>query len=490
MLKNNMGLYDAFKAKDARFDGRFFVGVSSTGIYCRPVCRARQPKAENCTFFATAAEAEHAGYRPCLLCRPELAPGLSVTDATSTLAQKAARLFEENCRSGQSLDKFAGQLGCTDRHLRRAFRTEYNVSPVQYLQTCRLLLAKNLLTDTSLSIIDVAMASGFGSLRRFNDVFKKHYRRSPAALRKQMPEDKKQNNSITLSLSYRPPYPWDDMLRFLSGRCIPGVDLVKDHMYWRTAHFITEKKDSIYGWIRVSHNPAKNSLSITISETLLSVLPQVLGKIRHMFDLYCEPQIIYQTLASMNDIHPGLCRLGTRLPGCFDHFEMAVRAVLGQQITVKAASTLAGRIVNAYGTPIQTGISGLTHTFPTPERILDLEDGIENHLGSLGVTCARSRTIKDLAVAFVQKNVDFGLCSNPEEEIKKLLTIRGIGNWTAQYIAMRTMSWTDAFLETDAGIKKALNEYTPKELLTLSQAWRPWRSYATINLWNSLYKEV
>ena len=486
MLKNGSGLYEAFKAKDARFDGRFFVGISSTGIYCRPVCRAKQPKVENCTFYSTAAEAEQAGFRPCLLCRPELAPGSSITDATANLVYRAARMLEENCGNGQSLNELAGRLGCTDRHLRRVFTAEYNVSPVQYLQTCRLLLAKNLLTDTDLSVLDVAMAAGFGSLRRFNDLFKKQYNLSPTALRKRTSKEKKHNSDVTLALGYRPPYRWEEILNFLAGRAIAGVDTVKNGEYMRTVHLVTAEGKHVYGWIRVGHKSPNNALTITANETLLPVLPQVLARVRHLFDLYCDPDAVYQILSSMNDIRPGLCMLGIRLPGCFNAFEMAVRAVLGQQITVKAASTLAARIVNTYGTPIKTGIEGLTHVFPSPEDILTLDGPIENHLGPLGVIAARSRTIYDLARAIVQREIDFDLCAQPEEEIKKLMTIRGIGSWTAQYIAMRAMEWPDAFLETDVGVKKALETYTSKELLKMAEAWRPWRSYATINLWNTL----
>jgi len=485
-VENTAGLYAAFKAKDARFDGRFFVGISSTGIYCRPVCRARQPKPENCTFYHTAAEAEQAGYRPCLLCRPELAPGTSITDATANLVYRAARMLEENCGSGLSLDELAGRLGCTDRHLRRVFTAEYNVSPVRYLQTCRLLLAKNLLTDTNLSVLDVAMASGFGSLRRFNDLFKKHYNLAPTVLRKRMSQEKRHSSNVTLALGYRPPYPWDEMLRFLAGRAITGVDMVKNGEYLRTVHMVTSENKHLYGWVRVGHRQEKNTLTVTVSETLLPVLPQVLARVRHLFDLYCEPDAVYETLQVMNDIRPGLCVLGTRLPGCFDPFEMSVRAVLGQQITVKAASTLAARIVETYGTTIQTGIDGLTHVFPTPENILALDGPIENHLGPLGVIAARAKTIYELAHALQQGDINFDLSANPEEEIKKLMAIRGIGSWTAQYIAMRAMEWPDAFLETDVGVKNALPDYTSKELLTIAEAWRPWRSYATMNLWNTL----
>ena len=486
MVTDSTGLYAVFKAKDARFDGRFFIGIATTGIYCRPVCRAKQPKEENCSFYPTAAAAEQAGYRPCLLCRPELAPGSSITDATAHLVYRAARILEKNCGNGESLKELAGLLGCTDRHLRRVFTATYHVSPVQYLQTCRLLLAKNLLTDTHLSVVDVAMAAGFGSLRRFNDLFKKHYQLSPTALRKRMSEEKKQSGHISLALGYRPPYLWEDMLGFLAARAIPGVETTHDGAYLRTVHLLDVKKNHVYGWLRVGHLPQKNVLTVTVSETLLPVLTQVLSKVRLLFDLYCDPHTVYETLAPMNEIRPGLCVLGTRLPGSFNAFEMAVRAVLGQQITVKAAGTLAGRLVNAYGTPIETGIEGLTHAFPTPEDILALDEPIENHLGPLGITGARSRTIRKLSKALDQREIDFDHCVQPEKEMKKLLEIPGIGNWTAQYIAMRTMEWPDAFLETDVGVKKALLPHSSKELLEMAEAWRPWRSYATINLWNSL----
>lgn len=483
---DSTGLYAAFKSKDARFDGRIFVGISSTGIYCRPVCRARQPKIENCTFYSTAAEAEQAGYRPCLLCRPELAPGTSLTDATANLVYRAARMLEKNCGSGQNLDEIAGRLGCTDRHLRRVFTAQYNVSPIQYLQTCRLLLAKNLLTDTNLPVLEVAMASGFGSLRRFNDLFKKHYNLSPTALRKSVSKENSRNGNITVALGYRPPYPWDEMLTFLAGRAIVGIEFVKNSEYMRTVHLKSAEGKQIYGWVRVGHAPKKNALSVTVSEALLPVLPQVLARVRHLFDLNCDPDAVYETLHVMNDLRPLLCKLGTRVPGCFDAFEMSVRAVLGQQITVKAASTLATRIVENYGTPVQTGIDGLTHIFPSPNDILTMGEKVRDNFGVLGVTSARSNTIYALAKALSRGEIDFEFPTRPEDEMKKLTEIRGIGGWTAGYIAMRAMEWTDAFLETDAGVKNALPEYTSKELLRLAEAWRPWRSYATINLWNSL----
>ncbi len=486
MIGSDSGLYAAFKAKDARFDGRFFVGVSSTGIYCRPVCRARQPKAENCTFYATAAEAEQAGYRPCLLCRPELAPGNAITDATANLVYRSARMLEERCGNGQGLEEIAGQLGCTGRHLRRVFTEEYNVSPVQYLQTCRLLLAKNLLTDTNLPVLEVAMAAGFGSLRRFNDLFKKKYNLSPTALRKRVAEGKKHNGEITLALGYRPPYHWEKMLDFLAGRAITGVEIVKNGEYMRAVRLKDAKGKHATGWIRVGHKEKRHALSVTVSETLLPVLAQVLARVRHLFDLYCDPGAVYETLKGMNALRTGLCVLGTRVPGCFNAFEMAARAVLGQQITVKAASTLASRVVAVYGTPVETGIEGLTHVFPSPEDIMLLDGAIDGHLGPLGIISTRAKTIYELARSLAQGEIALDFCAQPEEEMKKLMKIRGIGSWTAQYIAMRAMEWPDAFLETDAGVKKALEPYSSKELLDMSEAWRPWRSYATVNLWNTL----
>ncbi|NLC97250.1 MAG: DNA-3-methyladenine glycosylase 2 family protein [Erysipelotrichaceae bacterium] len=479
-------LYAAYKSKDPRFDGRFFIGVSSTRIYCRPICRARTAKQKNCTFYLTAAEAEQSGYRPCLLCRPELAPGPSITDANNVLAYKSARMLIENCDSNQTLDELAMRLGCTDRHLQRIFKTEYNVFPMQYLQTCRLLLAKNLLTDTSLPIVDIAMTVGFGSLQRFNDLFKTHYKLSPSLLRKKISKEKNQTKDLILELGYRPPYRFEEILSFLAARAIPGVEVIKDMQYMRTVRLIDSNKNPVYGWIKVGNIPEKNALSVTLSETLLIVLPQVLVRVSRLFDLNCDPEIVHNALSSMKDIRPNISTFGIRLPGCFNTFEMAVRAVLGQQITVKAANTLAGRLVVTFGMQVKTNIQGLTHVFPSPKDFLELDKPIENYLGPLGIIKSRARTIYELSKVMEQGSINFEFCCRPEDEIEKLLKIPGIGKWTANYIAMRTMEWTDAFLETDVGIKKALYPRLAKEMLAIAEQWRPWRSYATIILWNSL----
>lgn len=478
--------YPVFKSHDARFDGRVFVAVSSTGIYCRPVCRVKMPKEDNCAFYNSAAAAEAAGYRPCLRCRPELAPGFAPIDAGSRLSRKAALLMEDDCFYDSSIEKLAKELDVTDRHLRRSFLSEYGVSPVQYLQTYRLLLAKNLLTDTNLPVTDIAFTAGFGSVRRFNAVFKKHYRMSPSALRKQVkPAHLAGYDSITLYLGYRPPYLWNGILNFLQGRAIPGVELVSDNAYHRTVTLPHNQK-MYRGWITVQHAEKKNMLSVTISGTLLPVLSKVLMRVKHLFDLHCDPVEIYDKLAVMNNIKEGMCVSGTRLPGSFDAFEMAVRAVLGQQITVKAAKTLATRIASTFGTEISTPFAELTHTFPTPEDFCALTGSIENHLGVLGVTGARARSILALASALRNGDLELSRNANPDIQRKKLLALPGFGPWTVQYIAMRALGWPDAFPDTDYGVKKALSGYSPKEIVELAEQWRPWRSYATIHLWNSL----
>jgi AraC family transcriptional regulator of adaptative response / DNA-3-methyladenine glycosylase II len=477
--------YPAFKAHDARFDGRIFVGVSSTKIYCRPVCSARIPKEENCTFFKSAAAAEAAGYRPCLKCRPELAPGSAPVDAAAHIAKKAALLMEEGLPFG-SLEDAARSFGVTGRHLRRVFLKEYGVPPVQYVQTHRLLMAKSLLTDTGLGVTDIAFAAGFGSVRRFNALFQQHYRLSPSSLRNKAERLKEGGqDSITLYLGYRPPYLWDNILSFLSERAIPGVESVADHAYCRTT-VIQNGGKTYRGWIKVGNAEKKNALSVTVSVALLPVLQVVLARIKHLFDLDCDPLEIANRLSIMNEIKDGMCVSGIRVPGCFDGFEMAVRAVLGQQITVKAARTLAGRIASTYGAELKNPAYELTRTFPTPADICGLDGPIENHLGVLGVTGTRARSIRALAEGIESGDIALSVSADPEMQMQKLLALPGFGPWTVQYIAMRALNVPDSFPCTDYGVKKALNGSTQKEILELSEQWKPWRSYATVLLWNSL----
>lgn len=476
--------YPVFKAHDARFDGRIYVGVSSTGIYCRPVCSAKIPKEENCTFFGSAAAAEAAGYRPCLKCRPELAPGSAPVDAAGHFAKKAVLLMEEGLPDG-SLEDVAKSLGITGRHLRRVFLSEYGVSPVQYIQTQRLLMAKSLLTDTGLPLTGIAFAAGFGSIRRFNALFQKQYHLPPSSLRKKTEQAKEgMKDSITVYLGYRPPYLWDNILAFLGERAIPGVESVLDHAYHRTVQLQNGGK-TYRGVISVRNAEKKNALSVTVSMALLPVLQTVLARVKHLFDIDCDPAEICSCLSVMNEIKDGLCVNGIRVPGCFDSFEMAVRAVLGQQITVRAARTLAGRIACAYGTELEMPAHGLNHTFPAPADICSLDGPIENHLGTLGVIGARARSIRALAEKMASGDIKLSISADPKTQMQNLLDLPGFGPWTVQYIAMRALSWPDAFPHTDYGVKKALNGLMPKEILELSEQWKPWRAYATVLLWNS-----
>lgn len=520
-------LYRALVARDARFDGHFFVGVSSTGIYCRPVCRARTPRRPNCTFYRTAAQAEAAGFRPCLLCRPERAPGTSTLEARSDLARQAAQILQDTCGDGLSLEDLARRLGCSSRHLRRVFVDAYGVSPAAHLRTCRLLMAKQLLTDTALSVADVAMASGFGSVRRFNDVFRERYRLSPTALRAQRrrlpgtdeggPARRAAPDGVTLGLGYRPPYRWDDVLRFLEARAIPGVEAVRrapaadgdageaGGEYARTVRVVAGDGTPRAGWVRVGNDPRSHVLTVTLAPSLLPVLPQVLARVSHLFDLSCDPRIVADALdPALNHVRPGAFRAGTRVPGCFDAFEMAARAILGQQVNVQAARTLAGRVAanDALGTAIDTGITGLTRLFPTPETIaaLSAPGEVEDRLGPLGITRTRARSLLAIAQGIADGPLALDPRADPARAVAALQAIPGVGPWTANYLAMRALGWPDVFLETDIGIRRALappaeaappssratRRPAPTELRAMAEAWRPWRSYATVSLWNSL----
>ncbi len=489
-------LYEAFKANDSQLDGRYFMGVTSTGIYCRPVCGARMPKKENCRFFTSAAEAEQAGFRPCLICRPELAPGRSISDATSNLALRAARTLRDTCGSGESIETLAGKLGYTDRHLRRVFERTYHLTPVQYVQTCRLLTAKNLLTDSNLSIGDIALASGFKSVRRFNEAFKSHYRMAPSSLRKEASHKGTNErgisssaislSGISLKLGYRPPYAWESMLHFLESRAIETIEVIRDNAYYRTVSMKTNTGKLITGWIKVSNLPERNCIRLTMSESLLPVLTHVVARVRLLFDLDAEPALIYNALKSMEGIKPGSLRQGTRLPGSFDAFETAARAIIGQWISIQNANVQAAKVAQKYGTPIQTGVPGLSRSFPTADWVVRQGTHLLDDFGNLGITSARSKAILALAQAIIHGNVLLEPVSDPQEQMSNMLALKGIGPWTANYIAMRTMGYTDAFLETDSGIKHALEGTNSKEMLDMAENWRPWRSYAVVNLWNTL----
>ncbi|KAA0889851.1 AlkA N-terminal domain-containing protein [Oryzomonas rubra] len=485
MLLDATACYTALRARDSRFDGCFFVGVSSTGIYCRPVCRARTPKEENCSFYASAAAAEAAGFRPCRRCRPELAPGLARVDAETRLARLAAQRMESDGLSDTTIAEMADSLGATDRHLRRVFAGEYGVSPVAWLQTQRLLAARRLLTETAMPIMQVAMNTGFGSVRRLNALFRTRYGSTPTDLRKRGGACHDPAAPITLLLGYRPPFAWETLLKFLGERAIPGVESVDASRYRRTVA-ITYKGVAHRGWIAVSHRPERHVVAVTLSSSLFPVINQVLARVRFLFDLNCTPEDIAEKLATMEIGGARVFEPGLRLPGCFDPFEMATRAILGQQITVRAARTLAMRIAVHLGDRVQTPFKELTLTFPTVERICSLECPIEDLLGPLGVIGTRARSIGALAEAMRQGVIRLEPGAEPAREMAHMAALPGFGPWTVHYLAMRALGWPDAFPHMDYGVKKALMGLTSKEILALAQGWSPWRSYATLSLWSHL----
>jgi AraC family transcriptional regulator of adaptative response / DNA-3-methyladenine glycosylase II len=474
--------YSAVLSRDRRFDGVFFVGVSSTKIYCRTICSVKTPRPENCTFYPSAAAAEQAGYRPCLRCRPELAPGQAKVDAIARLAQAAANQIEQGALIKQSVGELAKSLGISDRHLRRILQQEFGVSPIQLAQTQRLLLAKQLLTDSNLPIIEVAFASGFSSVRRLNALFQKRYRLNPTALRKatDLPAD-----TLRCELAYRPPLNWPALLSFLRGRAIAGVEnIVGDreashreacqaNRYQRTVRL-----GQYQGWIQVSLLPQQNKLQVELSSSLIATILPVLTRVKALFDLAADPVPIAHHLRSLSASVGGL-----RVPGAFDGFEIAVRAIMGQQISVKAATTVMGRLVKTFGTPIETSIAGLTHLMPTPEQIADLS---LSDLTALGMTANRAVAIRAIARDLADNPLRLDACTEIESTLAHLKTLPGIGDWTAQYIAMRVLAHPDAFPHADLGLRRALKVEKPAQVLQLAEAWRPWRAYAAMCLWQSL----
>ena len=420
-----------------------------------------------------------------MTCRPEIAPGISLVDANANLAKRAAILLRDSCTESMGIEKIAAKLGYTGRHLRRAFVLEYGTTPSQYVTSCRLLLAKSLLTDSGLPISRVAEASGFGSVRRFNDAFKKHYRLTPSDLRKRRSEDALPKGGILVRLGYRPPYDFDDLLAFFRDRALEGIEVVDESSYARTVRLPKADRSVAEGWLRVRNEPSRNRLALEMSDSLAPVLPSVIGRVRRMFDTDSNPTAIAEGLASLKDAAPNVEVDGVRLPGCFDPFETACRAVLGQQVSVKAANKMAARIARAFGMSVEAGIAGLDRAWPSPANVAALAS-IEDAFGELGVIRTRSRVICEIARMLVEGELDLGPTANATKQMEELLRIKGVGPWTANYIILRTLSYPDAFLETDAGIAHALPNMTPQERLDAVERCRPWRSYAVVALWNSL----
>ena len=509
MTNDHAALYNALASRDPRFDGVFFVGVTSTGIYCRPICTARTPRAANCRFFESAAAAEKASFRPCLRCRPELAPGHAPVDDAQRIAALVANRIEEGLLDdGSSLEKIAAHFGWSSRQIRRMVRKELGVSPMELVLTRRLLLAKQLLTETELPMSEIAFASGFSSVRRFNDAFGARYGMPPTRLRKatsrtpgrgaskdgentiarrgassarsddelHLPHDVDTSDTLTLQLGYRTPFDWEGILRFLAARATKGVEVVVDGAYLRTVQL-----GGCAGWIRVHDNPEKHALLVELARPLTPALPVLLGRLRNLFDLSARPDVIAERLAHDEIVGAAVSRNpGLRVPGAFDGFELAVRAILGQQITVKGASTLAGRFAAAFGDAIETPHPSLTHLSPRAERVAEAS---VDEIAALGIVRARAGSIIALAREVASGRLKLEAGADASSVIEQLVAIPGIGRWTAHYIAMRALRWPDAFPKEDVVLRKRLGGVTATRAEELSQPWRPWRSYATLHLW-------
>jgi len=493
MIEPDMA-YRALVARDARFDGHMFVGVTSTGVYCRPICRVRTPQQRNCRFFDSAAQAEAAQFRPCMKCRPEMAPQApwrwSVIDASSTLARQAAHCLQRALDDGQSptVASLSRELGVSDRHLRRIFLAEHGVTPQQFLHTRRLLLAKQLLTDTALPVSQVALVSGFASLRRFNAAFVQSYRMSPSALRsaRQTPadgaaqaDDAQSAPALRFSLQYRSPFDHAALLLFLQQRAVGGVEAVEGLAIRRSVRAGVLGPQA--GWVELRFEPERHAVRVTACPEWARHSAKLVATVRRWLDLDARPDLIDTALANLAGA-PGI-----RLPGSVDAFEISVRAILGQQVTVAAARTLAQRLAARFGSPLTTPWAEINRSFPAPESLAEAD---AQALVDLGILRTRAAAIQALAQAWPNLQSLLDPAAAPEPALRVLCDIKGIGPWTAHYIAMRAMAWPDAFLPGDVAVRKAMQNHfgtaSHKDDQTHALGWRPWRSYAVLRLWASL----
>lgn len=464
-------------SRDPRFDGLFFTAVLSTGIYCRPVCPAPVPRPENVRYYGSAAAAESAGFRPCLRCRPELSPGDGSWRRGDTVLARALKLVESGFLSEHDVGALATRVHLGERQLRRLFHERLGATPLRVHQTRCLLFAKQLLTETALPVTDVALASGFGSLRRFNAAFRDAYRMPPGQLRRQ--HGRVEGGTLTLRLGYRPPYDFAAMLDFLQARAIPGVEHIEADSYARLIGCAETP-----GWLRVSA-PAdtRQALRLEIHGAAPAQLPDIIARLRRMFDLDADPAAIHHTLGADPRLQPLLQqRPGLRQPGGWDGFEVAVRAVLGQQISVAAARTLATRLVERYGPIVDAAPEkGLERLFPTPDTLASAD------LTSIGLPRTRAATLQGVAQALLDGRVDFRHDRTLDDFVARWQALPGIGPWTAQYIALRALGHPDAFPAEDLVLQKALptdgTRLSARALLEQAQGWRPWRAYAVMHLW-------
>jgi AraC family transcriptional regulator of adaptative response / DNA-3-methyladenine glycosylase II len=473
--------YRAFLAKDARFDGRIFVCVTSTGIYCRPVCPARVPKKANCRFVGSAAAAEAAGFRSCLRCRPETAPGTPAWAGTQASVARALRLIEEGALDEDGVEALAARVGLGARQLRRLFIAHVGATPQAVAANRRLLAAKQLISETDMGFADIAFAAGFQSLRRFNDAVRASYGVPPTALRRGAARETA-GDAITLRLGYRPPFDWARMLRYLTFRAIPGVEDISEARYRRTFRLGAAR-----GTLGIAPGRKPNTLDISIRDDLHArnnvpaPIRQIAARARRIFDLDAEPTAIAAAFADDPVLGPRLARAGDiRVPGAFDGFELGVRAILGQQVSVKGATTLAGRVVKRCGEALARPDGRLTHYFPTAEALAEAD------LSGLGLTGGRISALKNFARAVADGAVGFSPAASLDDKIAELCAVPGIGPWTAHYIALRAVGEPDAFPAADLGLRKAAGNgetISTRAMEEMAQAWRPWRGYAALLLW-------
>jgi AraC family transcriptional regulator, regulatory protein of adaptative response / DNA-3-methyladenine glycosylase II len=460
-------------SRDPRFDGKFFIGVIGSGVYCRPICPAPTAKEKNVRYFPSAAAAAEAGFRPCLRCRPESSPGTPAWLGTSSTVSRALRLIGESGLEDGGVEVLAERLGIGSRHLRRLFLRHLGATPMAVAQTRRLHFAKKLIDETSLPMSQIALASGFGCVRRFNAGLRKVYHRTPTQVRRLARQTEIQpGNQYLFRLHFRPPYHWQGILAFLAARATPGVEAVESASYRRTISL--NGRD---GYFEVSVDEGRDALLVRIAFGNPHSLFFIIERIRAMFDLSADWAAIVPSLRSdpvlvtRVEADPGL-----RVPGCWNGFELAVRAILGQQITVKGATALAGRMVSSFGKPF-SGSSGLTHLFPPPEALANAK------LGDIGLTGARAETIRALARAVCGGKINFEGVVDSDAFLNRLCEIPGIGKWTAQYVAMRALGEPDAFPSSDLGLLRAMALGTTRELEQRAEGWRPWRAYAAMYLW-------
>ncbi|WP_040351874.1 AlkA N-terminal domain-containing protein [Blastopirellula marina] len=481
MQLNRQACYRALLARDERHDGRFFTCVKTTRIYCRPICPARPPKFENCEFVLSAAAAQEAGFRPCLRCRPERSPSLWTSGGASTTVSHALRWIDDGALDEENVASLAERLGIGARQLRRLFQQHLGASPISVAQTRRVLLALQLIEQTDLSMVEVALASGFQSVRRFNETFQKLYDRPPAQLRRLRRSSDAPTSQLSLLLPYRKPYDWPSILNFFAARAIPGLEHVTEHAYSRTIEI-----DGAIGALQVRDSPEHSSLLAIIQFPQLKSLPQIISRVRRMFDLNADISAISTALAQDRVLAPLVeQRPGLRIPGAWDGFEIAVRAILGQQITVEAARKLASKLVVQLGAPLDDASLPLelTHRFPAAE------DFRQAKIEKLGMPRARAAAITNLAARCHADPLLLESVGRMESAAEELGAFPGIGPWTAQYIAMRVLRESDAFLAADVALQRAMAidgvRPTAKQLLAHAENWRPWRAYAVMHLWTS-----